>query len=296
MLAVLPMGPDKRPRCAGGCYGASSDPAVIKRLFTSAPGSGIAVATGTASGIDVLDVDPRNGGDRWLVAHVSLIPKTRVHRTPRGGWHIILKHSEGMRCPGTLRGSGVDVKGDGGYVGWPPTTGYRVARDVAVAEWTDGLLALIRPAAAGGVHLFRFSIASLQETLNQYPKTVKRFSTEDGYAKSSLNNQYNRLIRTREGQRGSALFRSAAGLGQQVAVGWMSAWEAVQVLWMACEVNGLVAKDGKDRVLREMFRGLQAGISTPHASLGDPSDETDKDGRPQKARTLTELLKDQLEC
>jgi len=283
MLAMLPMGPDKRPRCAGGCYGASSDPKVIDRLFASALGSGLAVATGAASGIDVLDVDPRNGGDQWLVAHASLIPATRVHRSPRGGWHIILKHVEGMRCPGSLRASGVDVKGDGGYVGWPPTTGYRVARDVEVAEWTDGLLGLVRAVPEGSIHPSSFKIATLRYTLAQYPKTVKRWSKEDSYAFTSKNNQYQRLSRTREGSRGSALYRSAAGLGQQVAVGWMSAWEAVQVLWMACEANGLVAKDGASSVLRELFRGLQAGISTPHAPLGDPSDETGKDGRPQKA-------------
>jgi hypothetical protein len=290
MLATLPMGPDKRPRCAGGCYGASSDPEAIKRLFANAPGSGLAVATGAASGIDVLDVDPRNGGDQWLATNAPLIPKTRVHRTPRGGWHIVLRHVEGMRCPGALRGSGVDVKGDGGYVGWPPTTGYRVARDVEVADWTDGLLALVRSGPSGSVHPSPFKIATLRDTLAQYPKTVERWSKEDSYAFTSKNNQYNLLSRTREGSRGSALYRSAAGLGQQVAVGWMSAWEAVQVLWMACEANGLVAKDGRDRVLRELFRGLQAGIRTPRAPLADPYES--EGGRFLQGRSLTELLKD----
>jgi len=289
-FAVLPIGADKRPRCVGGCYGASSDPLVVERLFANAPGAGVAIATGSASGVDVLDIDPRNGGDSWLAANTALVPRTLMHGTPRGGWHVVLRHAEGMGCPGTLSRYGVDVKGDGGYVGWPPTAGYWVARDAPVAEWPEGLLALVRSQSEGSIHRRAFKLGDLRETLKAYPQTVPRWSPEESYALVALNNQYQRLSTAVPGTRGNELYRSAAGLGQLVAVGWISAENVVSMLCWACEANKLVAKDGPDRVLRELFRGLEAGLSQPHPGLRYRSAV---EGEAGGCFLLTERLNDQ---
>ncbi len=49
---------DKRPTCPHGFRQASNDPAEIARLWRRYPGGLIGIATGQASGIDVLDIDP----------------------------------------------------------------------------------------------------------------------------------------------------------------------------------------------------------------------------------------------
>lgn len=56
-FAVLPIDPrTKSPRCFKGVFGASNDLKTIQRMFRAAPGSGVAVATGKVSGIDVIDM------------------------------------------------------------------------------------------------------------------------------------------------------------------------------------------------------------------------------------------------
>jgi hypothetical protein len=76
---------------------------------------GIAIVTGKPSGIVVVDVDPRNGGD--IAAVCKAVPTNLVAATGGGGLHLICKYpSEGeVRC-GKTSMPGVDRKGDGGYI------------------------------------------------------------------------------------------------------------------------------------------------------------------------------------
>ena len=62
--------------------------------------------------------EPRNGGDKsldQLVANHSALPATPAQHTGGGGWHYFFNHPGGKeRC--TVLASGLDLKGDGGYV------------------------------------------------------------------------------------------------------------------------------------------------------------------------------------
>lgn len=77
---------------------------------------GIAVVTGTPSGIVVIDVDPRNGGDSNAV-EATLPDFTTTVKTGGGGRHFYCRYPEGgsVACGKTAQ-PGVDRKGDGGYV------------------------------------------------------------------------------------------------------------------------------------------------------------------------------------
>ncbi len=62
------------------------------------PGGLLAIRTGTASGLCVVDIDPRNGGqlDR------ALMTPTATVATGGGGWHLYYRHPGGPtlpRCP-----------------------------------------------------------------------------------------------------------------------------------------------------------------------------------------------------
>ena len=123
---VLTTSPGRKvPLTAHGLHDATTDPAVIAAWWHRWPTAGVAIATGAASGIIVLDVDPRHGGDDTLHdrerAHGRLPDTPRVF-TGGGGLHVYLAHPGGaVPCSAGALGTGLDVRGDGGYVVAPPS-------------------------------------------------------------------------------------------------------------------------------------------------------------------------------
>jgi hypothetical protein len=141
---VFPCRPDKRPACPLGFKAATSDPVEIRRLFNGSS-SLIGVPTGEASGFDVLDVDPRHGGDEWEEQNRHRLPETRIHQTMNGGRHWLFRHVEGVHNSASAIAPGIDVRGSGGYVVVPPSPSYSVVSDAEIAHWPDWLLAKILP-------------------------------------------------------------------------------------------------------------------------------------------------------
>src|SRR5207302_85224 len=76
---------DKTPLSPRGFKDASADIDAIREMFSPHPGCLIGVPTGSPSGIDILDVDPRHNGHVWYAAIKEKLPPTRIHRTRRGG-------------------------------------------------------------------------------------------------------------------------------------------------------------------------------------------------------------------
>lgn len=117
--AVLPCRPrDKRPATQHGFKDATTDTATLVRAWTENPCANIGIATGTASGLVVLDVDPRNGGDASLAELERLhgpLPETVSVATGGGGRHLYYAAPEGPLPSGDLA-DGVEVKADGRYV------------------------------------------------------------------------------------------------------------------------------------------------------------------------------------
>lgn len=122
-IPVMPCLPrDKRPLTAHGFKDATTDPATVAAWWSEHPDANIAIPTGTASGLLVVDVDPRNGGpaDRSeLIERFGPIPDTAEVLTGGGGRHLFFRHPGG-KVPKELC-EGVDLKADGGYVIAPPS-------------------------------------------------------------------------------------------------------------------------------------------------------------------------------
>ncbi len=108
-------------------------PALLRRWWDKWPTCNIAVVTGTVSGIIVLDVDPRNGGDESLKGRH--LPVTTCARTARGGFHYYYSTPQGVcipKKPGLL--PGLDLQAEGAYVVAPPST-----TDAGAYTWAPGL-------------------------------------------------------------------------------------------------------------------------------------------------------------
>ncbi len=113
--------PGKHPTTANGVKDASGDEADIRRWFSNGIAFNIGIATGSASGLVVLDIDPKNGGDESIKQFT--IPPTLEVVTGSGGKHFYFalpENTEIRNSQGKLA-AGIDVRGENGYVVAPPS-------------------------------------------------------------------------------------------------------------------------------------------------------------------------------
>ena len=76
-LPCFPCCADKRPATPHGFKDATLDPAVLSEMWKRSPAPLIGVPTGEISGLDVLDIDPPNGGRTWFLEHDDqLLPRS----------------------------------------------------------------------------------------------------------------------------------------------------------------------------------------------------------------------------
>jgi hypothetical protein len=164
-FCVFPCEPrGKEPRTRHGCKDATRDPDQIRKWWTRWPDANVAVATGANSGVLVLDIDPRHGGDdsfTTLEASFGKLPETPTVLTGGGGLHIYL------RCPSVeipnsagRVGPGIDVRRGGGNVIAPPSVHqsgnlyhWEVSShidELTIADAPQGLLDLILASARDG--------------------------------------------------------------------------------------------------------------------------------------------------
>jgi hypothetical protein len=137
---IFPCRPrDKRPATANGLKDATTDADIIHAWWQQQPNNNIAIATGAASGIFVVDVDglDAEAALRRLEAEYGALPATVEAITARGR-HIYFKcPQEPVRNSAGKIGPHIDVRGDGGYVLCPPSihpSGHRYSWSVDSAN------------------------------------------------------------------------------------------------------------------------------------------------------------------
>ena len=241
-LPVFPCNGDKIPITKHGFRDASTDPSIIREMFAPRGAKLIGIPTGEASGFDALDLDFRHGAGGWYEANRHRLPETRVHETMSGGRHLLFRHAPGVcnsigvaaveavpakdgepavkarKAKGIA--PGVDVRGEGGYVIFPPSPGYDVVSDAEIADWPEWLL-------VPGLALPKVE-ARKKEPVSFDPSPIptdnRRF---EGYIRRILAN----VSAAREGEKHDAL-RSAglalggiaqeAGLADEQAATWLT--------------------------------------------------------------------------
>lgn len=110
--------PGKHPRTQNGLKDATKDPETVRGWFTRWPGANIGIATGSASGIVVLDVDGP-GGEK-AVDGLCWNSPTPTSLTGKGR-HLFFRHPGNPIQNAVRLREQVDIRGDGGYIVAPPS-------------------------------------------------------------------------------------------------------------------------------------------------------------------------------
>ncbi len=143
--------------------------------------------TGPSTGILVLDIDKKEGRDGFhaLQQQGVQVPTTLSQRTPNGGAHAFFKypndgHRYGNKTKLFFDGSGVDVRGDGGFASI-----YNLDQ-TAIAECPDWLKAetLKQPEAPQGA-VYRIEPTIAQEIIEKSIETILEAS--EGSRNDTLN-------------------------------------------------------------------------------------------------------------
>ena len=181
---VLPIKPgEKRPPMGAWQKAATTDPDLIDTWWTQLyRDHGVGVATGSGSGIFVLDVDVADdkGGDDTLADledRYGALPDTPTVLTPSGGVHYYFKIPDGIEIrndAGRRLGQGLDIRGEGGQVVAPPTV-----RGIDAYDWLPDTWQL-EPAQAPRWLIER--IAELPKPEPSNPPAPKATEDDDGPA------------------------------------------------------------------------------------------------------------------
>ncbi|MGM0584965.1 MAG: bifunctional DNA primase/polymerase [Pseudomonadota bacterium] len=124
--AVVPVAPrGKRPLVPWRAFqDGLPGPEQVERWAARWPDANVGIVTGAASGLLVLDVDPRHGGAESLAAieaRHGALPGTVEAETGGGGRHLYFAHPGGERRNRAGLAPGLDLRGDGGLIVAPPS-------------------------------------------------------------------------------------------------------------------------------------------------------------------------------
>jgi Bifunctional DNA primase/polymerase, N-terminal len=239
-LPCFPCCMDKRPATPRGFKDATCDRDLLHELWLQYPGELVGVPTGGFSGLDVLDIDRRHGGDRWFAEYRHRLPPTRVHRTRSGGLHLLFQHGPGLRCSAGRIAAGVDVRATGGYFIWWPATGLAVLSEFPVGRWPGWLL---------------------RQVLSAPRAVTQRTAVPDDHVLQRL---VQLIAGARNGERNNLTYWAACRAGEMVASGMIEASFAVALITEAATRAGL----SRTEAARTAWSGVQTtgGYVRPKAA------------------------------
>lgn len=247
-----------------GCKDASSTGDDVLRWWSDEPEAGVAIATGSVSGIWVLDIDGPVGAVVWWQweanhGHVH----TLAQRTGRidGGRQLFFQWPDGhIVKPGAGVLPGIDVRGDGGYVVAPPSIHpsgrrYQWEGKVELASASDALLKMV-----GATHV---------------PKKRTGLSSKPGsgrttpYGKKAIDECESDLSHCGRGGRDRLAFKVALRLLELELGGELAPGETEGVMRRALRKNGYLSDQRRGRG--------EAGL---HRILKSASDRAQPKGAP----------------
>jgi hypothetical protein len=236
-LPCFPCHANKCPATLHGFKDATCDQDVLEELWERHPGPLIGVPAGEISEFDVLDIDPRHGGERWFAKEKHRLPPTRVHRTRSGGLHLLFRHESGLRCSAGRLAAGIDVRAIGGYIIWWPAAGLPVLSELPMTTWPDWLRV---------------------QLLSSPRPATSRITVPDGHTLMRL---VQLIARAGAGERNNLTYWAACRAGEMVASGLLRADAAAAVIAEAATRAGLPRSEAE----RTAWGGIRATEGGHHA-------------------------------
>lgn len=245
-----------------GFYAATTDPRRIKEMFATRSGVCLAIRTGLASSLAVVDVDIRGWRADGTPAPTDLgfqtvsrldaqglLPGTLMQTTASGGIHLFYAHPGEYLMSGAGKfGPRVDAKADSAYVVVAPSVGARGRyvwtpdgrSDHPLTPLPDGLAALLRPAQSEPRPTGRTSgVVANHHRL----KALLDF-----------------VLGAAEGERNDKLHWAATKVGEMVAATEVDQATAVAVLQDVAIVIGLSRGEAGDETRGTIASGLRKGL------------------------------------
>lgn len=247
---VLPLAPgSKVPAIKGGhaVKDASAYEDDIRAWGRLHRDANIGIACGLPSGIIVIDVDPRNGGEasmRALTAKGRVIPPCPRARTGNGGWHLFMRFDPRVAGSKNKLGAGIDVKSTGGYV-------------VGAPSW-------IRPSQSGPGGSYRWEVSPFDVEVPRLPiwaasmlapiqRPKPTYESDPGGGDIEALARF--VAAAPEGERNNRLHWAACRVGELVSRHKVSAASSIQRLSQAAAACGLKGPE----VLATIQSGLKSG-------------------------------------
>jgi hypothetical protein len=227
----------------------------------------VGVPTGAINGIDVLDVDTKNGATDWWWQHFEAMPRTRMQVTESGGYHVFFRHAEGLKGSQGRVARGVDVRAIGGYVIDWGREGLPVANSGVFSPWPEWLLAAAM--GQGDMHIPDAGLPVLHRSSQCTPAAEGRpvcglvpaghgfVRTKPGWRKVRLAGLARMVEREPVGNRNGALLWAACRMAEMCVIERKTQWaECVDLLVHASKVNGQWAEpNGPAKVMATIESG-----------------------------------------
>jgi hypothetical protein len=253
---VFPVGRNKNPLVKKWGQVATTDVDRVRRMFSMSGAELIGLPAGTANAVDILDIDPRNGGDVWLAENRHLLPMTRVHRTRSGGLHYLFRHADGVRNSAGRIGQGIDIRGEGGFFVCPPSPGWTVEVVAPIATWPSWLL---RPGLA-------LEPPEPSRPISSAPVEPISDKRAAAYVDSLLRN----LGRAKDGEKHYVLLRMGRALGGVAAAAGITDSDAVERLVAALPDTVKDYAAARETAAWALAKGRKSTIRLPDREMGAP--------------------------
>jgi putative DNA primase/helicase len=254
-VPIFPCTKEKTPRTPHGYKDATTETKGIKRWWQKHMFAMIGMPTGTASGIDVLDLDVKNGKNGFNAVPNWQDLSPIIVRTPSGGAHLWFKSDGTVRCSTSAIAPGVDTRGEGGYVILPPS--FNIEGKYLFEKGGIGELGSLPPWPE------EFAIAKRSRALPSLAAVQKEpthyADTESLSAASELNEACAEMAATNEGSRNDTLNKLAFTLGQLIGAGRLEKSAATARLAEAAKKAGL----GDAEIAATIKSGTDAGRKEP---------------------------------
>jgi bifunctional DNA primase/polymerase-like protein/SLOG family YspA-like protein len=233
-----------------GFYAATTDADRLTAMCRAAPRGMLALRTGTAAGVVVVDIDPDHGGR----LDPALMPETACVATGSGGWHLYYRHpGPAVPCSQARLGEGIDVRGDGGYVVLPPSAHPRTGRPY---RWVGA-----RPMVEMPPPLIEVCQPPVKAPAAPAPTGPTPLRAAGGISSPAalLAAHLYAVRQARPGTRRTTLYGAARGVARMVAAGAITPTHAVAALTAA----GREAEQTE----REIRAAITGGFHAEHVAL-----------------------------